>query len=771
MNICTIICGNYRAQARILARTFRGIYPDGRCVVLIVDEDDDVAMPEDGFDVVSLRELSVPNLEGMRGRYDAIEFSTAVKPWLLRWMLNQFGAEGPIAYFDPDIRFYSRMFELEEILSQTWIALTPHIVSGLPMDGRSPSEQALLLAGVYNLGFIGLARDGEVNAFLDWWQERLTRDCIVEPTDGYFVDQRFVDFVPGLFDHVAILRHPGYNVAYWNLAGRLLSGVAPDSVAVNGSPLRFFHFSGFDPRNPDSLSKHQDRIAPSEDPVLADLLRDYSRDLLAVGYERFLARGYGNATSASGKPLTKTVRRIYGNQVDAGFSGSLYDPAGEAAFIELLSAPASDTSALELGLAALWEGDEVLQRRFPDPGGRDLASFRQWAADDGVALREFGGLIETSIVPRARRQRQRPPGVNAVGYLRAELGVGEAARQLIAALDASEIPVWPISRNAPNSRNDAPFIAPSTAIDLPFTNTLLCVNADMLPELAEALAPAGLDSTHRVGFWWWETSVLPSTFAPAFDHVDEVWAGTSFVADAIRRISPVPVRTVPLPVQVPATNVRLAREAGWPEAFTFYFSWDYNSIFERKNPLGVVDAFTLAFPEGEGPVLVLKCINHEQHGRYHAAVVAAIRDRSDVLLVDRYVDSATRVAFAAACDCYVSLHRSEGFGLTIAEAMYLGKPVIATGFSGNMDFMSPRNSVCVPFDLAPIPVGAGPYQPDELWAEPDLQSAAASMRRAFEDREWSTGLGAVAADDIRRTHSRSATADAIREALGIGREA
>jgi hypothetical protein len=770
MNICTIICGNYRAQARVLARSFRDQYPDGRCVVLVVDASDDLAGPNDGFDVVTLAALEIPLLEQMRGRYDAIEFSTAVKPWLLRWMLRQFGDIGPIAYFDPDIRFYSRMTELESMLARTWIALTPHLLTGMPLDGKTPDEQALLLAGVYNLGFIGLSKSEISVQFLDWWEDRLARQCIVQPEDGFFVDQRFIDFVPGLFDDVGILRNPGYNVAYWNLAGRSLSGTSPGEVLVNGTPLRFFHFSGFDPRRAGDLSKHQNRVDPSAKPLLKNLLRDYAAELLADGYEEFAQQSYGNVASASGKRLTKTIRRIYGKQVDSGFSQSLYDLDGEAAFSKLLAEPANKCSALELGLSALWDERVELQRRFPDPGGRDRAAFRQWASDEDVWNSEFGGLLLRDLAPRAQGQRQRPPGVNVVGYLRAELGVGEAARQLVAALDASDIPTWPISQPAPNSRNDAHFIAPTIVLDLPFTNTLLCVNADMLPTLAESLVPVGLSSTHRVGYWWWETSVLPTEFMPAFDHVDEVWAGTSFVADAIGRVSPVPVRTIPLPVHVPSVHIERVSEVDWPSVFTFYFSWDYNSIFERKNPLGVIRAFTEAFRDGEGPVLVLKCINHEQHVNEHEQVLMAVRGRSDVRVIDRYVDSATRIAMASACDCYVSLHRSEGFGLTIAEAMYLRKPVIATGFSGNMDFMTETNSVCVPYSLVPIGETNSPYQPDELWAEPDESSAAASMRKVVSDGEWADRLGERAAADIRRTHSRAATSIAICDALGIGRE-
>jgi SAM-dependent methyltransferase len=206
-------------------------------------------------------------------------------------------------------------------------------------------------------------------------------------------------------------------------------------------------------------------------------------------------------------------------------------------------------------------------------------------------------------------------------------------------------------------------------------------------------------------------------------------------------------------------------DLGLPGGFVFLFVFDYHSVFERKNPLGLVEAFEQAFPEDSGASLVLKSINSEQHAEEHERLLQAAEGHPDIYVIDRYVTAAEKNAMFASCDCYVSLHRSEGFGNTLAEAMYLGKPVIATGYSGNMDFMTPQNSYPVDYDLRPVGDDAGPYPPTGEWAEPDIGHASALMRHVFEHREEAEKRGSRAADDLRRNHSPGVAGRAMAERL------
>src|SRR6185295_2658361 len=144
-------------------------------------------------------------------------------------------------------------------------------------------------------------------ALLEWWKQRLYTGCRHDPDRGYFVDQRWIDLVPGLFDGVAILRDPGYNVAYWNLHGRSVT-VRGDEVRVNGVPCRFFHFSGFDPDAPDQVSRYQDRFAMGDIGDAASLFHDYGRRLIASGHAEQRLWPYSWATYHDGTPIPPPAR-------------------------------------------------------------------------------------------------------------------------------------------------------------------------------------------------------------------------------------------------------------------------------------------------------------------------------------------------------------------------------------------------------------------------------------------------------------------------------
>jgi glycosyltransferase involved in cell wall biosynthesis len=362
-------------------------------------------------------------------------------------------------------------------------------------------------------------------------------------------------------------------------------------------------------------------------------------------------------------------------------------------------------------------------------------------------------------------------GVNLVGYLRAELGVAEVARQLIGAFDTQEVPVLPIAIDACTSRQQHAFGAVERFAN-PYAVNLLCVNADQTPRIAATAGSNFFAGRYTIGLWWWEVSDFPDYFRSAFDAVDEVWAGSAFVADTLRAVSPRPVVRIPMPVTLPPDVAPdKARFSLAEDEVTFLYVFDYNSIVARKNPVGLVDAYRRAFPTADDEAvptrLVLKCINRERHPDAHVQVRAAIAGREDVTIMDDYLSTADKDALLASCDCYVSLHRSEGFGLTCAEAMLLGKPVIATNYSGAADFMRADHSLPVGWTMVPVGPGNEPYPADGEWADPDLDQAAAHMRAVATDPELRRTLGERARAFVQREHSPAAAGAAIRARLEI----
>ncbi len=789
MNVCTIIAKNYVAHARVLARSLAAHDPDSRLWTLIIDDFAGYLDPADEpFEILTPAAIDCEPFTHMALRYSVLELSTAVKPWLMRHLLDETGS--PVTYLDPDIKIYGSLRRLDDLAAEHGVALIPHNNKPIPPDGRSPSQVDIMIAGVYNLGYVSLGPRPEVRKLIDWWADRLRRDCRVDPVWGYFVDQRWFDLAPGLLTDLAIVRDPEYNVAYWNLHSRRLEA-AGDQYLVDDRPLGFFHFSGFDPDHPLVLSRYQDRVDVLADPVLERLLGEYATEVNNEGHSVSRKWPYSYGALGDGTRLDDTVRTMYGDFADE-LGGELESPFtldGARAFEAWVNEQAPGAPlGISRVLARVYRERPDLRALYPDLDGPGRAGLLRWAEEYGrreipllSPMTHANGSANTATpaVPAQERgltpapaERSLKPlsqaafGVNVVGYFRSEAGTGEAARQVVGALDAQQVPVLPIhGQTIPLSRQGHGYTTATTE-DAAFPLNLICMNADALPEFARQAGEEFFAGRYSIGLWFWEIAEFPERWWNAFSLVEEVWAPTAHIAAALEPHATVPVTTVRIPVQPPALEAPSRTALGVPEdKFVFLVSFDYLSVFKRKNPLAAIDAFTRAFAPGEGAGLLVKCINQEHDPDSHARLRAAAAGHPDIEVIDRYLSPADNSGLIAVCDSYVSLHRAEGFGLVPAEAMCLGKPVIATRYSGNLDFMTPSNSLLVDYRMVQIGPGADPYPEDAEWADPDPQHAATLMRALFDDREGARRLGATAASDIRRTHSPSAAGEIMRRRL------
>jgi glycosyltransferase involved in cell wall biosynthesis len=239
--------------------------------------------------------------------------------------------------------------------------------------------------------------------------------------------------------------------------------------------------------------------------------------------------------------------------------------------------------------------------------------------------------------------------------------------------------------------------------------------------------------------------------------LDEVWVGSDFIRDALRRVTRVPVMTVPPLVAAHEGRPTVTRaEVGLPEGFLFGFTFDHNSTMARKNPIALVEAFQQAFAPGEGPRLVIKAINAAGWPENQARLTAAIGDRPDISVMERYLPSDQSHAFTGLFDCWVSLHRSEGFGLTMAEAMAWGTPVVATAYSANLDYMDESNGWLVPFTGGTVEAGVAAYAEGEWWAEPDVAAAARILREVWQNPDEAAVRGERGRQTMRSRYSAEA---------------
>jgi glycosyltransferase involved in cell wall biosynthesis len=258
---------------------------------------------------------------------------------------------------------------------------------------------------------------------------------------------------------------------------------------------------------------------------------------------------------------------------------------------------------------------------------------------------------------------------------------------------------------------------------------------------------------YHVAIWWWETDVIPESWKQASKSVDELWAASRFVAEGLRRVVDVPVQHIPLGFRVePLRPVDLRAYGITPGSFVFLFIFDMNSTLERKNPLGLISAFKEAFRNGEEVSLIIKVSRGARFPvEFHRLQRAA--KKTGAILIDQRLPREQLYGLIATCDCYVSLHRSEGLGLTLAEAMMLGKPCIATAYSGNLDFMDENNSLLVNYKLVEVEAAAGQYEKGHHWAEPSISEAVNWMRWVFEHRDEARSLGQRARASATRSFS------------------
>ncbi|MFS0838720.1 glycosyltransferase [Paenibacillus sp. 1P03SA] len=281
MIVTTSICANYLPKAMVLAKSLKETNPTARFIVCLLEREiHPAARSCEHFDEVILaKDLGIDQFDKFIFKHSIVEASTAVKGQLFLYLLRHYAAEDRFVYLDPDIKVYGELTELAEAMNRHPIVLTPHLCHPEDiMDAVMDNELSALQHGVFNLGFLAVSRSAEATRFAEWWASRLAMFCYDDIPRGIFTDQKWIDLAPCYFD-VHILKHPGYNVAPWNLSKRKLSD-AGEGCRVNGQPLRFFHYSGFDSgANEGMINKY----VPDRSNVVYLLRDEYVRETAGGG--------------------------------------------------------------------------------------------------------------------------------------------------------------------------------------------------------------------------------------------------------------------------------------------------------------------------------------------------------------------------------------------------------------------------------------------------------------------------------------------------------
>ena len=443
-----------------------------------------------------------------------------------------------------------------------------------------------------------------------------------------------------------------------------------------------------------------------------------------------------------------------------------------------LALPASDRATLTLGLTGIaltntlaWLGRVTglapLQRFRAQNKNRQLRLLRLTTLE-GEVVYDFS--IRHAPYSTAYARTHAKLGLNIVGFLTADLGVGESARCMVRAADAAGIPsaLVPLKLNCKNRLGDQTYAA-RLQDENPHDVNVVHVDPPASRDLDHHHGKGFRAGKYNIAYFAWELPEFPDAWTSAFDYFDEIWTPSDFTTQAIVKKSPLPVLTMPHSIVLarPTESATALRaRLGLPaDPFLFLTLFDLNSYAERKNPRAVITAFRASGLAGHGAALVVKVQNVAGNEADFAALRESVRDLPGTVLLTETLSRADITALEAACDCFVSLHRSEGFGLAVAEAMFLGKPVISTDWSATAEFVNPTNGCPVRAPLITLDRNHGPYAKGSVWADPDATHAAEHMRRLFADRTLCATLGAAARATIETHFSPAAIGTRYRRRL------
>lgn len=423
--------------------------------------------------------------------------------------------------------------------------------------------------------------------------------------------------------------------------------------------------------------------------------------------------------------------------------------------------PAAETITLEFSLTGVaftnflaWLGRVTglgAWQRFRTQNKNRQLRVASIATAEGEVIFDFSRRDAPYSSDYARRHAKL--GLNIVGFLTAELGVGESARCMVRAADAAAIPsaLVPLKLNCKNRLGDQTFAARLQDAN-PHGVNVIHVDPPASRDLDHHHGKGFRAGKYNIAYFAWELPEYPDAWVPSFDYYDEVWCPSDFTSAAIAMKSPLPVLTMPHAIDIPVpdgTSAQLRSRFGLPAAtFLFLTLFDLNSYSARKNPRAAIEAFRRSGLAGKGAALVVKVQNVAGNEADFSALQASVQDLPGTVLLTETLSRTDIYALEAACDAFVSLHRSEGFGLAVAECMRLGKPVISTDWSATAEFVTRDNGCPVRARLVTLEQNHGPYAKGSIWADPDPAHAAEHMQRLFADREFAARLGQAARETM-----------------------
>ena len=546
----------------MLASTLYEQHPDATMSAVLLDERPDALGQVPGVRMLALEEVLGDGWEFTAAGNSPLALKAATLPHLLRRVLNE-GA-GSVVYLACGQRVLQPLDDLWSLLQAHAIVLVPRV------GARESSDAATVVAkasrrGVFNSHLFGVSASGAADRLLESWPRWFADG----PDHAAGAIQGWFDGLTADFEDVAVLRQPRSGLDA-DALGSGLEGRSGGSLRFDGRAVLSFDFSEQDPLHPRAFCEGYDRAPLSGVPALAELCDLHARELLAAGFRDDARRRRRFEEFDDGARLTPVIRKLVIAGLESGdLVQSPYLDAGRTQLYDYLNQPAKQGKAVGLTRLhmAIWHGRHDLQIAYPHIDGPDGVGYAGWLWVHGTSEEGLSTALLPPVPPHIYPDQEtlgsQPQwGVNVAGFLTSELGLGEAARLLIAGLDAKKIPALPIqARLVPPCRQDADFtfVGPDHAI---YPTNIVCMNGDAIPPFAREVGKQFFEGRHTIALWWWEVGEFPADWHDAFAYIDEVWVASEHIRQTIAPVSPVPVVNVTMPVALPTVPARSRAELG-----------------------------------------------------------------------------------------------------------------------------------------------------------------------------------------------------------------
>ncbi len=757
----TVVPYRHILKAELLAESFLLSHQNAKFVLAVIDKPTRIHLHgKDGIQYLSVNELhelkqQFSNLALALSEEQLIDY---VLPRIAKSLLS---ISDTLIYFEPETFVLSELTDLIDASIEAELVLVPRRLTPAVADGLNPTGE-FIWEDFYDSGLFAI--NSSKHDFVNWWCKQTEMNVdLVDSTKFDFLYQAST-----LFD-ARILKDQSFGLSFFNFDERRLTQEDESRWFVNGKALHSVYFKGYEIDKPYWSSifiNDKSRFLLTSSLPHQKLHKQY-RDLLIHSTEHSLPNHfssnekYGWSELLPGYELTPGIRHVFRTEWIEGSAEilDLITPFGTKSineFIEWLEGASSIAGPLvQRFVLAIFIDRPDIYRDFVHGNAVDYDGLGRWIKDFGRSeypisrLVSYKPPVKVNVLDRGRSKT----GIDVIGSLNSEHGLGEAGRLLVEALATTTEKISTISYSPVGVRGRHPFKPDNISENM---TTVVALNPEQTRDLWKMYGTQFRKDRYVIGQWFWELEIAPSWYKAAFGErlVDELWAPTRFIEQMLLKSVPshIPVHYMPLPFVSPRIDTNFSIEdLGLERRFTFLFTFDFGSVMKRKNPGAVIAAFKQAFKENEGPQLIVKSINGRIRQKEYEELLWSCNGRKDIFLIDEYFDNDKNAALIANCDCYVSLHRSEGLGLTLAEAMLLEKPVIATNYSGNLDFMNTETGFLVPWEYTEVGQDAAAYPSHARWAEPNIDAASEYMRYVYCNPAISSDIGKRARQHI-ETH-------------------